>query len=270
MFTAPDVFGPNGANYTNVSPQYDMATFGIDIIKKGDGKGDTDTKCLDGKWAKVSYKGYLKNGLKVYDTDEEGGDLIFAVGAAQTFKCFDLALPQMKPGAVAKLSCPANLVNGGASLQSPLGGEWIPENSDMDFEVEVKFCNRNPGQYSNMYWDTDLVFDPSPIKSGKCYQIASVNPHRSKGKTGKIQMKTSYWGTYVGFSYDEPTSENADDFKFEIEDGLDGVKGTKSFIPWILKSQGVNLSKSYCGLRPVVAAGGYKALSSFNIEKVGD
>ena len=37
---APDVYGPNGANYTNVSPYEEFSRIKIDITKKGDGKGD--------------------------------------------------------------------------------------------------------------------------------------------------------------------------------------------------------------------------------------
>lgn len=31
----PDVFGPNGAQYSNESPSTDFANIGIDIVKKG-------------------------------------------------------------------------------------------------------------------------------------------------------------------------------------------------------------------------------------------
>ena len=153
----PDVFGPNGVNYTNVSLDQDMARIQIDILEKGDGKGDKKEKCLPGKWSKISYKGYLKNGQQVMDSDAVGGDLIFSVGASQTFKCFDLALTQVVPGAKVHLECPYDLVYGGATIQAPLGGEWIPKYSDMDFDIEVKWCNHNPGQYmDNMYWGDDL------------------------------------------------------------------------------------------------------------------
>ena len=33
----PDVFGPNGANYTNVDANYDTSRIGIDINVKGTG-----------------------------------------------------------------------------------------------------------------------------------------------------------------------------------------------------------------------------------------
>ena len=31
IHTAPDVYGPNGAGYTNTSPNYDMSRIGISI-----------------------------------------------------------------------------------------------------------------------------------------------------------------------------------------------------------------------------------------------
>lgn len=200
---SPDVFGPNGANYTNVSPENDMSKIKIDITTKGDGKGDVDEKCSDGQWAKISYKGYLKNGDKVYDTDEAGGDLIFSVGAAQTFKCFDLAITQVKPGAKFHLECPSEFVNGGASVQAPIGGEWIPKNSDIDFDVEVSFCNHTPGQYtSNMYWGDDLEFFKGPLKPGKCYRFDALyaDTLRWRGvynQKGYIALKRNWWGQYL-------------------------------------------------------------------------
>jgi hypothetical protein len=71
---APDVYGPNGNNYTNTGAEQDMARIKIDINQKGDGKGDVAERCSTGKWAKVSIKGYLKNGQQVIDTDASGGD----------------------------------------------------------------------------------------------------------------------------------------------------------------------------------------------------
>lgn len=136
----PDVFGPNGENYKNIAPTVDMSKIGIDITKQG-----TEDFCKDGNWAKIGYKAFLTNGQQVMDSQAvDGKDLIFSVGASQTFKCLDLAITQLKPGASAKIHCPSEFVYGGASVQAPLGGDWIPANSDMDFEVDVKFCNHTP------------------------------------------------------------------------------------------------------------------------------
>lgn len=108
----PDVFGPNGNNYTNTAPTVDMSKVGISISEAGSGD-----MCTDGKWAKIAYKGFLTNGQQVMGSEEvDNKDLIFSVGAAQTFKCFDLALTQLKPGSKARISCPSELVNGGAVL----------------------------------------------------------------------------------------------------------------------------------------------------------
>ena len=149
---APDVFGPNGENYKNMSADQDMAKIKIDILTEGSGE-----KCIDGQWAKIAYQGYLTNGIQIMDSDSvNGSDLIFSVGTDQTFKCLDMAITQLKAGSKAHIECPTNLVYGGASVQAPLGGAWIPKYSDMDFDVEVKFCNHAPNT-NNIYWGKDLA-----------------------------------------------------------------------------------------------------------------
>jgi len=42
----PDVYGPNGLNYKNTSPNYDMSRIGIAITEKGKGP-----KCSPRDWA---------------------------------------------------------------------------------------------------------------------------------------------------------------------------------------------------------------------------
>ena len=41
------------------------------------------------------------------------------------------------------LHCPSHLVFGTKDHNSPLTGEIIPKNSDIDFELEIVDCNRN-------------------------------------------------------------------------------------------------------------------------------
>jgi len=60
------------------------------------------------------------------------------------FKCWELAIPNLRKGAKATLSCPEDLAYGGAHTWAPLGGEPIPLHSDIDFEVEIVDCNRTP------------------------------------------------------------------------------------------------------------------------------
>jgi len=50
----------------------------------------------------------------------------------------------LKKGAKARLTCPAHYAWGNAFTQSPLGGEPIPLNSDVYFDVSVEDCNRIP------------------------------------------------------------------------------------------------------------------------------
>jgi hypothetical protein len=98
----------------------------------------------------------------IMDTDATGGDQVFSIGASQTFKCLDMAIGEMKPGAKAHIECPNDLVYGGASIQAPLGGDWIPKYSDVDFDLEIKYCNHNPGAYGSQYWGDDLEFWGGP------------------------------------------------------------------------------------------------------------
>lgn len=101
----PDVFGPNGANYSNDSASQDLALIGIDIYEKGkdevtdaDGhvvKGEKAKNCEPGDWTTVHWKGYLKSGTLVTDSRQEGDGLpkTFGLGASEVFKCWDLAIP---------------------------------------------------------------------------------------------------------------------------------------------------------------------------------
>jgi len=136
-----DVYGPNGDGYENDSATYDLSRIGVDITKKGKGK-----KCTEGDWTTVSWKGYLKDGRLVTDSTQEadGRSKTFALGNSDVFKCWELALPSLRKGAKARLSCPADLTWGGAYTQSPMGGEPIPEHSDIDFDIVVEDCNRTP------------------------------------------------------------------------------------------------------------------------------
>jgi hypothetical protein len=60
------------------------------------------------------------------------------------FKCWELAIQQLYPGAKAKIHCPAYQVWGSALIQAPVGDGYIPKNSDIDFDFEVVDCNIPP------------------------------------------------------------------------------------------------------------------------------
>jgi len=136
-----DVFGPNGQNYKNLNAGYDLSRIGIDIKKPGE--GDT---CRPGDWASVHYTASLEDGRVVSDSRAEPGGrpLHFTLGDHQVFRCFDIAIPQLKEGATATLHCPSYYAWGAAYTQAPLGGEPIPLHSDVDFQIDVIECNRVP------------------------------------------------------------------------------------------------------------------------------
>ena len=148
LSSGPDVYGPNGDNYTNESADYDLSRIGISVSSKGSGP-----QCTKGDWATVHWKGALTDGRVVTDSRSEGWGYPkhFAVGNHEVFACWDHALPQLHEGDKATLTCPSYYAWGGAYTLSPLGGEPIPLHSDVTFEVEVVECARHPErtQYFN-------------------------------------------------------------------------------------------------------------------------
>jgi hypothetical protein len=198
---APDVFGPTGENYKHDDTAIDMSKIKIDISSAGDGP-----VCRDTDFATIQYSAYLKNGRLVSDTKEESGEYKFAVGTGNTWKCLDLAIVQLKAGAKAHIECPSELVYGGAHTIAPLGGETVPYNSDMDFDVEVISCTQNPGLSAAIinWGDFETV---SGLKLGYCYSL----------------KKDSLFLKHVGA---EVSLAAADDDKasslFFAEKGLDG------------------------------------------------
>lgn len=137
----PDVFGPNGENYQNDSATYDLSRIGVDVYSQGSG-----SKCATGDWITLAYQAYLKDGRMVADTTDmgDGRDLVFSLGASETFKCLELASGQLKQGDKAKIKCPYDLAYGNAYTLPGVGGEPVPLHSDIDFDVQIKECNKVP------------------------------------------------------------------------------------------------------------------------------
>jgi len=138
---SPDVFGPNGAEYSNTDSDYDLSRIGIDVTTKSTGQ-----QCKPGMWTTVHWVASLPDGRVVSDSRAEPGGLpkTFALGASEVFKCWDLAIPKLNSGTKATLHCPSFYAWGGAYTQAPLGGEPIPLNTDVNFEIEVVNCNSTP------------------------------------------------------------------------------------------------------------------------------
>jgi FKBP-type peptidyl-prolyl cis-trans isomerase len=143
MEQKPDVFGPNGKDFSNEDAKMEYAHIGIDI----EDKGEKDAKkCMPGQWATVHWTGRLMDGRVVTDSRSEIGGLpkTFNLGANQVFSCWDFAIQKLNKGTKATIHCPSFYAYGTAYTQSPLGGEPIPLASDVDFDLEVLDCNIHP------------------------------------------------------------------------------------------------------------------------------
>jgi hypothetical protein len=156
-----DVFGPNGSNYSNDNASYDLSRIGIDITTKG----RSSDSCKPGMWTTVHWVATLPDGRVVSDSRAEPGGLpkTFALGASEVFKCWDVAVPQLHEGDHATLHCPSFYAWGGAYTQAPLGGEPIPLNTDVNFDIEVVSCNHTPT--FTQYYDQPVTTTMQP---GRC------------------------------------------------------------------------------------------------------
>jgi hypothetical protein len=159
----PDVFGPNGENFQNNSPVQDTARIGISRTTQGSGP-----QCTPGDWAIVHWQGHLTDGRLVTDSRAEGLGYpkTFGVGKSEVFRCWDLALQQLHKGDKATVNCPADLVWGGAYTQSPLGGDPIPLNSDVVFDLEVLDCARHPDSFQRHDYSQPHT---TTLQPGRCF-----------------------------------------------------------------------------------------------------
>jgi hypothetical protein len=196
---APDVYGPNGDNYANNNPSQDVAMIGISRTTQGSGP-----QCTTGDWAVVHWKGYLTDGRLITDSRAEGLGYpkTFSVGKNEVFKCWELALPQLKKGDKASVSCPAGFVWGGAYVMSPLGGEPIPLHSDVNFELEVLDCARNPESFERFSYKQPHT---TTLQPGKCFYLH----HKTGADLNINRVLTSQDGalTVEHKVVDEPTQQ---------------------------------------------------------------
>ena len=149
QLSSPDVYGPNGEAYSNIDATYDLSRIGIDVTKTTKGA----EACRSGDWTTVHWIGTLPDGRVVTDSRAEPGGLpkTFALGAHEVFSCWDFAIPKLHKGDTARISCPSYYAWGGAYTQSPLGGEPIPLNTDVNFDIEVVDCNRTPDYFTDYF-----------------------------------------------------------------------------------------------------------------------
>lgn len=121
----------------------ELAEIGIDIEDGNEGNGDN---CQPGDWTTLHWTATLEDNRVVSDSRSENGGApkTFALGKSEVFRCWDLAIPQLKSGTKARVSCPSKFAWGGHEADSPLGGEPIPKNTDVVFDLEVVDCNKAP------------------------------------------------------------------------------------------------------------------------------
>lgn len=133
-------------------------------------------------------------------------------------------MTQLKPGAKAHIECASNLVYGSFTAKSPLGGENIPENSDVNFDVEVTSCedNAHPNLAVINWGDYETV---SGFKIGYCYNF----------KQGEKLLRHD--GAQVVFSADSEDT-HPESALFKVQKSLDGTKEAISI-------ESINVNEAY-------------------------
>ena len=100
-------------------------------IKEGNKK---DATCERGMLATVAYKGSLKSNGFVFDQKDA---FTFNLDQAQVIECWDEGFKQVPVGGKATLHCPASMAYGDVMKRN------IPENSDLEFDVELLSCDED-------------------------------------------------------------------------------------------------------------------------------
>ena len=167
----PDVFGVNGLNYLNNDASLDLSEIGIDIHEDGAGE-----KCEQHEWATVQWKAYTPDGVKVVDSSElgDGRPRTFAIGLSEAFKCWDLVLPLLNVGTKASLKCPSSFVRGGEYSTAKFGGDEMPYDVDINFELEVLNCEVPVPTYPktlNSAPDKHWKVNRNPYHEGNCFYL---------------------------------------------------------------------------------------------------
>ena len=104
-----------------------MLVSGVKIVHTTVGAGATP-QATDR--VKVHYRGTLPSGIEFDSSYKEGTPAVFPLN--RVIRCWTQALQQMKVGGKATLSCPAETAYGAKG-----GGDVIPPNTDLTFEVEL-------------------------------------------------------------------------------------------------------------------------------------
>lgn len=171
---------------------------------------------MPGDWASVHWVATLPDGRVVSDSRSEPGGLpkVFALGAHEVFSCWDFAVTQLKKGSKATVSCPSRYAWGGAYTQAPLGGEPIPLNSDVIFDLEVVDCNRVPDF-------TDQTTQPitTTMQPGRCMYL-HLEESDDLGREDLVLTTQGRVNWLTHWNHDDPTQQWVYD------------ENTKHITPW--------------------------------------
>ncbi len=105
-----------------------MAELQIEEIVPGTGTSPTQ-----GQIVVVHYTGWLTDGKKFDSSVDRGVPFEFQIGVGQVIQGWDQGVLTMKVGGKRKLTIPPELAYG----DKDVGGELIPPNSTLIFEVEL-------------------------------------------------------------------------------------------------------------------------------------
>ena len=112
---------------------YNPTQFEVKLVQ------DSNSKkfCETGQVITVEYTGHLKENGNVFDSTKEKGPFSFVLGQAEVIECWDEGFKKVPIGSKAKLECPAEMAYGNVMKRG------IPENSDLEFEVELLGCEKD-------------------------------------------------------------------------------------------------------------------------------
>ena len=125
---------------------------------------------MAGSWARMHYSGRLLDGRVIADSRAEAGGMpkTFTVGNSDVLRCWDHAVQVLHAGDKATLSCPASLAYGKAYLWPAVGGAPIPEDSDIQFDIEIEDCNITPKREEYVQPVT------TTMQTGECFYLQSI------------------------------------------------------------------------------------------------
>jgi len=118
----------------SVSGQEQTTASGLKFIDIEEGSGPTPQTQ---QTVKVHYTGWLEDGTKFDSSLDRGQPFQFVLGVGQVIPGWDEGLATMKQGGKRRLIIPPELAYGEQGVQDRTGGDVIPPNATLTFDVEL-------------------------------------------------------------------------------------------------------------------------------------